>query len=262
MERLNDKEPPIRAYAVIALSKLIGSEAPDERGPTILEILLDVASSDPAPEVRRAALVNVPVSSATVNAILSRTRDVDAVTRKLVYAGVLEKKLGQPRHLSIAQREQVVKDGLGDREPAVRMAAGKLVASWFDALLVEADTAQGLGVWEGDDGGVMKGLVHFLGLFDVIGPGEAAAVDAVLSIFTVRPDTVDAFSFSGACSRPGPHDLISNHHRAILDKSVSRVYPSRARLRRTLCKHKTRRKARISLPPCYHRIRVLHPSSV
>lgn len=92
-----------------------------------------------------------------------------------------------------------MKDGLGDREPAVRVAAGKLVASWFDAVVAEAQQQgeEGTMSWEGDDGGVMKGLVHFLSLFDVVGPGEAVAVDAVLSMFTTRPDVPDAFVFSG-----------------------------------------------------------------
>ena len=147
-------------------------------------------------EVRRAALLNVPLTKTTIDGILSRTRDVDPVTRKLVYAGVLQPKLAHPRHLTITQRETVVKDGLGDREPAVRVAAGKLVASWFDAVVAEKAGDDTLS-WEGDDGGVMKGLVHFLGLFDVVGPGEAVAVDAVLSIFTTRPDVPDAFVFSG-----------------------------------------------------------------
>lgn len=98
--------------------------------------------------------------------------------------------------MSIAQREQIVKDGLGDREPAVRVAAGKLVSSWLDLILAEADTQPALG-WDGDDGGIMKGLVHFLSLFDVVGPGEAVAVDAILSIFTTRPGTPDVFIFPG-----------------------------------------------------------------
>ena len=151
-------------------------------------------------EVRRAALLYVPLTKTTVDGILSRTRDVDPVTRKLVYSGVLQSKLPHPRHLTIAQREVVVKDGLGDREPAVRVAAGKLVASWFDAVVAEAQQVEeDTMTWEGDDGGAMKGLVHFLGLFDVVGPGEAVAVDAVLSIFTTRPDVPDAFVFSGVC---------------------------------------------------------------
>jgi len=43
----------------------------------------------------------------------------------------------------------------------------------------------------------MKGLVRFLGMFDVVGPGEAVAVDAVLSIFTTRPEVPDVFVFPG-----------------------------------------------------------------
>ena len=44
----------------------------------------------------------------------------------------------------------------------------------------------------------MKGLIHFLRLFDVAGPGEAIAVDAVLSILTIRPDIPDVFTFEGS----------------------------------------------------------------
>ena len=150
--------------------------------------------------MRRAALVNIPLVPASLDIILSRTRDVDPVTRKLVYNGVLQSKLGHPRQLSIAQREQIVKDGLGDREPGVRVAAGKLVTSWFDTAMTEAlETKES--TWVGDDGGVMKGLIHFLGLFDVVGPGEAVAVDAVLSIFTTRPDVPDIFTFEGSSAR-------------------------------------------------------------
>ena len=42
----------------------------------------------------------------------------------------------------------------------------------------------------------LKGMVCFLGLFHVVGPGEAVAVDAVLSIVTTKPALPDAFVFS------------------------------------------------------------------
>src|SRR6201999_3119301 len=100
------------------------------------------------------------------------------------------------RHLSIAQREQVIKDGLGDREPTVRVAAGKLCASWFDIVLAEPDSDEI--TWEGDSDGVMKGFLKFLALFDVVGPGEAIAVDAILSIFITRPSVLSTFVFPGA----------------------------------------------------------------
>lgn len=141
----------------------------------------------------------MPLTPTTVDTILTRTRDTDSVTRKLVYSAVLQAHLGHPRQLTIAQREQVVKDGLGDREPGVRVAAGKMVAGWFDVVLAELkdpDPDEGQ-TWIGDDSGVMRGFVEFLSLFDVVGPGEAIAVDAMLSIFVTRPEIPDVFVFSG-----------------------------------------------------------------
>ncbi|PFH49330.1 hypothetical protein AMATHDRAFT_76233 [Amanita thiersii Skay4041] len=196
MDRISDKESLIRVYAVIALSKLVGTEDPselEEGQPTILGVLLDLTCFDDAPDVRRAALLNIPLDNSTLDSVLSRTRDTDPITRKVVYS-VLQTKLVHPRQLTIAQREQIVKDGLGDREPAVRLSAGKLVASWFDRMSSEVGIPDGE-TWKGDDGGVMRGLVGFLTLFDVVGPGEAIAVDAVLSIFVTRPQLVDVFEF-------------------------------------------------------------------
>ncbi|KAJ6562584.1 nuclear condensing complex subunit [Mycena capillaripes] len=191
-----DKESTIRSQAVSALARLIGSEDPSELQDgekTILEVLLDVLSLDPAADVRRAALLHIPLNAATLPAILTRARDVDPLTRKLVYASVLTPRLEHPRHLTIAQREQLVQTGLGDREPAVRLAAGKMVAAWFELVL--ADPADAL-PWDGDDAGIMAGLIAFLTLFDVVGPGEAVAVDALLSLLATRADLFDTFVFS------------------------------------------------------------------
>ena len=193
--------------------------------------------SDHFSEVRRAALVNIPLVPASLDAILDRTRDVDPVTRKLVYHGVLQSKLGHPRQLSIAQRELIVKNGLGDREPGVRVAAGKLVASWFDTAMAEAPKTE-KSTWNGDDGGVMKGLIHFLGLFDVVGLGEAIAVDAILSILTIRPDIPDVFTFEGSsvpfvyCSSE-----FLGHHRRLLEGINIGICRSCACVCRALRKH-------------------------
>jgi condensin complex subunit 3 len=147
-------------------------------------------------EVRRAALLQIPLAPSTLGVVLSRTRDTDALTRKLVYSAVLQSKLSHPRQLTISQREQLVKDGLGDREPSVRVATGKMVGSWFDMVMTEPDEPDDAS-WAGDDGGVMKGFVKLLSLFDVVGPGEAVAADAMLSLFVTRPDICDAFVFPG-----------------------------------------------------------------
>lgn len=52
MDRVRDKEPPIRAQAIIALSKLAGSEDISDLGEdeaSIMEVLLDSLTYDTSP---------------------------------------------------------------------------------------------------------------------------------------------------------------------------------------------------------------------
>jgi condensin complex subunit 3 len=145
-------------------------------------------------DVRRAALLNIPVTAQTLPTILARTRDVDTTVRRLVYGSVLLAHAelpddampgaAHPRVLTISQREQIVRNGLGDREPAVRAAAGKLVGAWVDAV--------GVGTKKG---AVLEDLLAFLGTFDL---RESAVVeDALLSVFVTRVDVFDALEFDG-----------------------------------------------------------------
>ncbi|KAJ4489926.1 nuclear condensing complex subunit [Lentinula aciculospora] len=200
IERLCDKEPLIRAHAAVALSKLVGTEDLEElrQGEkTCLDLLLECVQYDTAAEVRRAALINLPVTPETLPVIITRTRDTDTLTRKLAYSSVLEPKLGHPRHLTIAQREDIARVGLGDREGVVRVAAAKMITKWLDIAMSEPDPhGQIPQTWVGDDGGVMKGFINFLAFFDVVGPGEVIAVDAMISVFTTRPTLLDAFVFN------------------------------------------------------------------
>lgn len=159
-------------------------------------------------EVRRAALVSVPVAPDSLDTILTRTRDTDTITRKLVYSNVLQSKLVHPRQLTIAQREDLIRAGLGDREPAVRAAVGKVIGGWFDLVLVDVKEPPDGQAWVGDDGGVMKAFIQFLGLFDVVGPGEGIAVDAVLSILTTRAGTCEVFVFPGESFRLSLHIIV------------------------------------------------------
>ncbi|EGO04008.1 hypothetical protein SERLA73DRAFT_102367 [Serpula lacrymans var. lacrymans S7.3] len=194
MERTLDKESLVRAHAVVALSKLIGTEDIDDLEPgekSIMQAVLECLCLDSAAEVRRAALINVPVSPLTLPAILTRTRDTDPIMRKLVYASVLMKKVEHPRQLTIADREQVVRDGLGDREDAVRIAAGKVLGVWFDMVQVDGDNGT-----EKPSDSMTQGLVRFLEIFDVIGPGEQIATDALLSVFMTRMDVLDSMCFT------------------------------------------------------------------
>jgi condensin complex subunit 3 len=84
-------------------------------------------------EVRRAALYNLPCNPRTLPHILARTRDIDPILRRTVYHGSLSAAaLPDSRILTIAQREDAVKHGLGDREGSVRKAAAGMLGGWVD----------------------------------------------------------------------------------------------------------------------------------
>lgn len=194
LERVNDKETPVRFQAVIALSKLCGSEDPSEVSEgeqTVSDTLIDILAHDTSPEVRRAALLNIPITTPTILHILERTRDTDVTIRKLVYSTVLEPNVLQgettnigpahPRALTIAQRELIVRSGLGDREQSVRTAAASLLGAWVDAI-AESDTED-----------VESGVVALLKMFDLAESNVAA--DALLSVFVTRADIFDNMEF-------------------------------------------------------------------
>jgi condensin complex subunit 3 len=100
-------------------------------------------------EVRRTVIMNVPLNSRTIPAILGRTRDVDQSIRKLVFGqilakNVLEQEQGEnvppsigpthPRNLTVPQREMIIKNGLGDRDITVRKATELLVSTWMETV--------------------------------------------------------------------------------------------------------------------------------
>jgi condensin complex subunit 3 len=148
-------------------------------------------------EVRRAALLNIPINTPTIPHILDRTRDTDATVRKLVYTAVLEPNVQQgettnmgpahPRALTIAQRELIVRSGLGDREQSVRTAAASLLGTWVD-VLADSNTEQADTKFE-------SGVVALLKIFDLV--ESTVAVDALLSVFVTRSDIFDSMMFGG-----------------------------------------------------------------
>ncbi|KAI9449685.1 nuclear condensing complex subunit [Lactarius psammicola] len=183
--RVRDKESFIRVQAVAALAKICGSEdlgelAEDEQ--TATEVLEDLLAHDPSADVRRAALLNIPITVETLPTVLARTRDIDTTVRRLVYGNILLAHAelpdgampgaAHPRALTIAQRELI----------AVRAAAGKLVGAWVDAVSVGTKK-----------GAVLEDVLAFLGTFDL---RESAVVeDALLSVFVTRVDVFDALEF-------------------------------------------------------------------
>lgn len=150
--------------------------------------------ADPSSEVRQLALVNIPVTPATLPAILTRTRDEDAVVRSLLYGSVLsrphtnrDRHVLRPSQLSIAQRERLVRDGLGDRKDPVRAAAASMLVGWFD--LVSDSNNEPI---------FLQSSVRFLKLFDVVAPeGELIATDALRTVFLSKTQVLRKFTFPG-----------------------------------------------------------------
>ncbi|KAG8763595.1 hypothetical protein FRC12_008487, partial [Ceratobasidium sp. 428] len=77
LNRAQDKETFVRLQAAIALAKLQRgeNEQEEEREVYLSDVLIDMLQHDSAPEVRRAALLNLAPSQKSLTVILSRTRD-------------------------------------------------------------------------------------------------------------------------------------------------------------------------------------------
>ncbi|KAH8834752.1 nuclear condensing complex subunit [Flagelloscypha sp. PMI_526] len=218
MERSRDKETIIRVQAAIALSTLANTDEdediddPDDGPPqTTLQRLTEMMGHDPSGDVRRAALLNIPVQDNTIDEILKRTRDIDTATRKLVYSHVLANRIlrsspdgdvpdnAHPRVLTIQQRERVALNGLGDREPSVRSAAAALIARWLTVLTPEDSPLY----QKKEEGGetsaaevqpeVLK-LTALLSLF-VLQDESKIARDVLIAVFEERPKLFEALQF-------------------------------------------------------------------
>ncbi|KAJ7352471.1 nuclear condensing complex subunit [Mycena albidolilacea] len=223
LARIHDKEATVRLQVVIALSKLAGSEDSSEVAEgeqTLLQVLIDTLSSDSSPEVRRAALVNIPVNTTTLPAILARARDTETTIRKLLYSNVLSgaaSDAADPEVLTIAQRELLVRHGLGDREKTVRAAAAELFGTWIDVIGEKPKPEEELAsrmtnidiskteekpplTLEEKQQKKIKTLVAFLNKFDpqLSAEGARLASEAVTSIFDTRPDIFDDLYFGDA----------------------------------------------------------------
>ncbi|KJA27084.1 hypothetical protein HYPSUDRAFT_131697 [Hypholoma sublateritium FD-334 SS-4] len=192
VERINDKEASIRSIAAICLAKLAVSEGSSEvEEIPVLAVLLEAMSYDSSAEVRRAILMNVPLDNRTFPAVLDRTRDTDQSIRKLVYGNVLLRctqnkddatlnapgsESTHPRMLSIEQRELIVKNGLGDRDPTVKSAAAILISKWMK--LVTEDE-----------------ILSLLSLFD-LNSDTTVAFDALQSVFQTQPEIFENLDFN------------------------------------------------------------------
>jgi condensin complex subunit 3 len=133
-------------------------------------------------------------------------RDTEPTIRKVVISGVLEPNTTQgddfkimgpthPRAFTISQREQIVKDGLGDREEAVRRMASNLIGTWIDVINVSGAKTESQEVKQEKVPNVEEGVLSLLTLFDL--GQDTIAVDALSRVFTWRPDIFNNIVFGG-----------------------------------------------------------------
>lgn len=214
LKRIHDKEAPVRLQAVYGLGRLAAeveddeqdedSDSDNESGHGVLVKLLDILQNDPAAEVRRNLLLNLPLTKEVLPYLLERARDLDGATRRALYARLLP-ALGDFRHLSLTHREKLLRWGLRDRDEKVREATARLFRErWIeDCAALPADQAA-----ENEDGAQaqqnnqaadpsLDALLELLERIDIINSGgeNGIAQIAMKHFWEGRPDYVDYVSF-------------------------------------------------------------------
>lgn len=214
LKRIHDKEAPVRLQAVYGLGRLAAeveddeqdedSDSDNESGHGVLVKLLDILQNDPAAEVRRNLLLNLPLTKEVLPYLLERARDLDGATRRALYARLLP-ALGDFRHLSLTHREKLLRWGLRDRDEKVREATARLFRErWIeDCAALPADQAA-----ENEDGAQaqqnnqaadpsLDALLELLERIDIINSGgeNGIAQIAIKHFWEGRPDYVDYVSF-------------------------------------------------------------------
>ncbi|KAJ3699349.1 hypothetical protein LUZ61_003054 [Rhynchospora tenuis] len=143
--RVGDKIPGIRVFAVRALSRFADDES------DILDLFLEVLPREQNPDVRKAIILSLPPSSATLEAIVEATLDVSALVRRAAYCVLASKfplqalrssasiasrggegALSRSSHILIKHRTTLLKRGLKDRSsPVAKECVRMLKEEWL-----------------------------------------------------------------------------------------------------------------------------------
>ncbi|KAL1297786.1 hypothetical protein AAFC00_006322 [Neodothiora populina] len=218
LKRIHDKEASVRMHAIYGLSRLaaeLDEEQDDEdsddddTGSGVIEKLLNALQNDPSAEVRRALLLNLPLTPSTLPYLLERARDLDAATRRALYSRLLP-ALGDFRHLSLTHREKLLRWGLRDRDETVRKATARLFRErWIEDCAALPAAASSPTPNDESDGNSKKpgvvqaaapsldALLELLERIDVTNSGATGgvALDAMRDFWQGRPDYRDYVIF-------------------------------------------------------------------
>lgn len=135
-KRILDKEVSIRTMAIVGLCSFANTanddsddqdsdDSDDYGAQSVMQKLIVRMQHDPSPEVRRNAVLNIPLEQEALPFVLERARDSDSATRRRVYTYVLPSFIDF-RFLSMPIREKILRWGMQDRDEMVRKAAAKL----------------------------------------------------------------------------------------------------------------------------------------
>jgi len=130
LTRLHDKFPAVRVQAVAAISRL---QDPTDPECAVISTYLKLMSCDSSAEVRRAVLLNIALSTQTLEGVIGRTQDVTESVRKLAYRILAEKV--NIKSFTIAQRVQLLSNGLHDRSESIKdLCAKELLGGWLKSF--------------------------------------------------------------------------------------------------------------------------------
>lgn len=165
--RCRDRDHSVRIQVVLTLVSLL-NEQDKESYEEVVKILVDLMEHDANPEVRRAALLNVPKRKRLYPKLVERSLDVNSVNRRNVYSRVI-RDIDDFRLLKLDLREKLLSNGLTDRNASVRNAAiSMLLSQWLRTV----------------DNDVIK----LLGRLDVL--NSQVSQPALVALFNARPDVV------------------------------------------------------------------------
>ncbi|KAF7586196.1 hypothetical protein BBP40_009311 [Aspergillus hancockii] len=190
LKRIRDKEPSVRVQAVMGLGRLAGNEdEDDEDSAALVEKLVDIMQNDTSAEVRKTLLLNLPLLRKTLPYLLERARDLDAPTRRALYARLLP-TLGDFRHLSLSMREKLLRWGLRDRDESVRKATGKLYYDRWIEDVAGPDNDDEEGPTNQRSPPNIPALLELLERIDVLNSGVETGIahEAMRSFWEGRPD--------------------------------------------------------------------------
>ncbi|XP_037089752.1 LOW QUALITY PROTEIN: condensin complex subunit 3-like [Pollicipes pollicipes] len=129
LERLQDTVPAVRVQAVFALSRL---QEPHNKQCPVIRAYVFHLRNDPSADVRRAVLLNIGGSAATLPHVLERIRDSSAPVRRQAYLFLTKVHI---KSISMSERRRLLKEGLQDRDEAVRRTVQKdLLQFWLRLL--------------------------------------------------------------------------------------------------------------------------------